>query len=390
MKSCIILAPHLEYPLRNGADIYVEKISRYLSIGCGQVSLLGTNTLTNYENGTQVAQEHYENSIRSKYWAAMRTLVFRTNYLAEKFLTPAFKTQAEVLMAQRPNDLLICSLTVTASFLKKNGTSCPIIILTENDEVAWFRNQRRHSHNPLQKLSALFSEQWSVRFLRQHAQEYIYIHITEADQVGYEQIMPGHRCFVVPAGVNIENFSNNMPWDGIIRLLFVGSLSVKMSYDALFFFQKRFWPVLKDEFGENIEMTVLGSRPSMGVRQLCRREKWKLLADASEEKLYTQYGRATFAVLPFPYTTGAKLKLLSALAVGLPVLCTTNMKILPGQEFAPNLYSDEPREWRDHLNTFNLTGITSEQRASCQHYASQYSWEIIAADMARKLCDLGV
>jgi len=378
----IILAPHLKFPTRNGGDIYIERLGCHLSTYRTPVYILGADTLTRYEMGGMTSQRDFPNSLRTKSWAGIRTLMFRSHYFIEKFLTKEYRQKAKELALEYPDALFVYSLISSASL---ELTAKPAIIITQNDEIAWLRTQSRSSNNLLQKVVSRISEDWLKSFLQNHVKRYFFAHITENDYQGYKHWLPGHNGFVVPAGVEISKLSGHVPWDGKIRLLFTGNLSVKMNYDALVFFQKNFWPVLKDSFKEKIELTVLGSQPIAGVRQLCQRENWRLLPDASEEELKTQYRHATFAILPFSYTSGAKLKLLGALAAGLPVLATLNMKILPGQDFSPNLYSDEPQEWLGHLQAFSATGLSHEQRSACQQYASQFCWDKVAADLDRNL-----
>jgi glycosyltransferase involved in cell wall biosynthesis len=386
-NKIIILAPHLKYPPRNGGDIYVEKIGYNLSLFREQVTILGAHTVTYYNNGETTNQQAFQNDFRVKFWAALRTLALNSHYLIEKFLTNAYRQKASDLVLDDPKATIIYSYISTASL---ELTTKPAIILTQNDEIAWFQDQCRFSKNPLQKRTARMSENWIKKFLQHRAEEFFFAHITEGDYHSYKRWMPGHNGFVVPVGVDIEAISNDLPLDGVIHLLFVGSLSSKMNCDALTFFQERFWGILKDEFKQRIELTVLGSQPTGVVRQLCMRENWQLISDASEEELHTQYKHATFAILPFPYTNGAKLKLLNALAAGLPVLATSNMKILDGQVFAPNLYSDEPQEWLSHIREIKDTGILPSQRLSCQQYAGRYTWREIAANMDNKLRELGM
>ena len=384
-QKIVLLAPHLKFPLHNGGDIYIDKLGCHLSLYRKPVFIVGTNMVVQYEKGTIVKSSNFFNDLRTKKWAALRTLIFKSHYLSERYLTNAYCQKARELVQENPEALVIYSLISTASLdLKK----VPTIIITQNDEIAWFEDQYLFSVNPLQKLTAQISKKWIIEFLNHHARKFLFVHITENDYESYQRWMPGHSGFVVPAGVDIPKLSSNFSLDGNLRLLFVGSLGVKMNYDALIFFQKRFWPVLKQEFSEKIEIIVLGSRPSKQVRRLCQREGWQLFPDASDEELQLQYNRASFAILPFPYTSGVKLKLLNSLAVGLPVLATTNMCMMPHQEFFPNLYSDDPLKWRDHLRCFNTKDITLEQRNNCQKFASQYTWEKIAANMDRKLREL--
>ncbi len=386
-SSLIVLAPHIKYPLRNGGDIYAERIGRNLSLFRGQTIILGANTVTRCQNGEIVDQQFFQNDFRAKSWAALRVMTFNSHYLLEKFLTNAYRQKARELVRENPQAVIIYSFIASAQ-LKLETKSA--VILTHNDEIAWFQHQSQFSNNPLQKLASQVSENWIKKFLQKRAKDFFFAHATESDLKGYRQWDPEHNGFVVPVGVDMLKIPDDAPYDGTIRLLFVGSLGVKTNYDALVFFQQRFWTVLKDKFKQKIEMTVLGSQPSEAVRSLCEQENWQLFPDASEEKLCAQYGRATFMIAPFPYTNGAKLKLLNALAAGLPVLATVNMKYLSGQEFAPNLYSDEPQEWVSHLRKFKDTGVLPLQRALCRQYASQYSWKKIAADMNKKMRELGI
>ena len=179
--TVILLAPHLEYPLRMGMDIYAERLGRYLSNCRGEVVILGARTLTTYENGAMLRQELFENSLRTKNWSAVRTILKGSHYYVEKFLTPAYRAKAVEVISNHPDSLLMCSYIVSASLLSKRDVSRPIVILTLIDEIAWFQQQRHFYSNPLQKLTAYLSERWVRRFLREHASDFVYAHITEED-----------------------------------------------------------------------------------------------------------------------------------------------------------------------------------------------------------------
>jgi glycosyltransferase involved in cell wall biosynthesis len=340
-----------------------------------------------YEMGFAIRKNHFANNLRAKTCAALRTGVFKSHYLGEKFITSAYCQKAKEIVGENPDALVVYSLISTASLAL---TEKPAIIMTHNDEIAWFQNQFLFSNNLLYKLTARISENWTREFLTNHARDFVFVHITQNDYEGYKRWMPEHKAFVVPVGVDMQKISDNYHADGMIRLLFVGSLNVKMNYDALVFFRQRFWPVLKEGLSGKIEVVVLGSQPTNQVRQLCRREGWQLFPDASDEELHSQYNQASFAILPYFYTNGAKLKLLNSLAAGLPVLATTNMNILPYQRFSPNLYSDDPQVWCNHVREFISTGVSLEQRLSCQEFASQYTWEKIATEMDKKLRQLEI
>ena len=384
-NTVIFMAPHLEYPPRNGGDIYIERLGRYLS-NLRKVIILAKNRQLTYLHEAIAQETFFSNETRPKISAAMRTVARRSHYLMERFITDDFMRQARELVAKNCDATILCSYLITTKIFDEMPFAAGRqAVFTQNDEIEWFRNQRKFSDNPGQKIVAWLSEQWVNKFLDQDAKKYLFIHINDLDFAGYEKRIPAHRAIIVPAGTDIHALPLLPDWDGTLRLLFSGSLSNKINYDALVFFEKHFWPTLKEQFGSQVQVYVAGSRPTTAVRRLCVAQGWQLFADISDDDLQRLFVQANFAILPFPYTTGAKMKLLNSLAGGLPVLATTIMNYLPGQNFLPNLYSDSPEEWIQHLRRFTHIGMSRQSRESCQKFAAQYSWKKITKQFDKDL-----
>ena len=387
-KKIIVLAPHLEYPTRNGADIYIERLSCYLSAYRVPVYILGLNTLTSYVMGANISQSYFSNRLRTKTWAAIRTLALRSHYLIEKFLTSAYRKKAKELVQENPEAIIVYSFISSCSLELEKKSS---IIVTHNDEIAFYRKQRVITKNPLQKLVASFSEKWLVSFLDKSMNDNVYVHITDADQKAYSNYIAQHRSIIVPAGAEYRHpVILAHPLDKTIHLLFCGSLSVKMNQDALLFFKDKFWGLLKGYFNEDIDIWIAGSHPTPSVVNLCKNQGWALHPDICDDDLYSLYEAATFGILPFEYSDGAKIKLLNCLAAGLPVLATNSVKTMPEQDFPPNLFSNDPNKWLEHLQKYRETSndILSG-RIACQQFALQYSWQKIAENLDSDLISMG-
>lgn len=379
----IFLAPHLIYPPRHGGDIYVERLACHISQFCGETHLLGANDLLTYRNGQLIKQQYYSRGFRSKTVAALRVLAYGSHYYIEKFITPDFKSLTAQLLAEHPSESIVCSYLATTSLLQSLNWQGKSMTLTQNDEITWFEHQFNTLKNPLERMVARLSERWILNFLRKQGMKLTLAHITLEDCLSYENYLPGHQSLIIPAGVDVAPLMPVTENDGKIHLTFAGSLSTHMNHDALQFFRDYFWDLFTTQL-PNLEMTVLGSAPSPRVEKLCRKSGWLLLPNLPDKEFRAALTQADFSVLPFPYTTGAKLKLLTSLAAGVPVLATTNMNILPGQNFTPNLYSDEPSVWLTHLKNFAVQGIGDSARQDCYEYACQYSWETITKNFFHK------
>jgi hypothetical protein len=160
-----------------------------------------------------------------------------------------------------------------------------------------------------------------------------------------------------------------------------------MNFDALDYFESRFYPIILQKAERPIKVVVAGSSPSQSVRQLCRRNRWELHADVSEDALSALYGRACFSILPFPYTNGAKLKLLYSISRGVPVLSTCNLssQLVDSSEVFPSLFSDSPEQWAMHLNQYGFSRRYQENTERLLTYAGKYSWESVTRDFVENV-----
>ena len=383
-RPCLGLAPHLEYPVRNGADILIDKKWARLSEYVPFVDIIGKDTITRYENGRVIRRLRYPNRHVSKIRASLNTLAKRSHYLLEKHMTRGFLEKAQLYLAKPEYKTVVCSFIWTAAILDKtsNIEDRLLCVETHNDELKWFENLRRSSTNPLVKLTAYFSERWARCFLDTHRTSFLFFHVSKADQEGYLERFPGHKSFVVPIGVDIV--PDVLPWradlvpSSKVRLLFVGSLGVKINLDALEFFREAFYPVLKESLAGDLEVLVVGSNPSGKVTRICRDMGWRLYSNVSDEELKHLYRMSTFSILPFRYTTGSKLKLLDSLANGVPYLATLEMRDQVEEILYPCLISSDPKEWLHHVRKVTRDGITSGERVALVDYARKHSWTAVA------------
>lgn len=382
-SPCLVIAPHLKYPTRNGADILIDKKWSHFSEYVPFVDIVGNEVVARYEQGKLVKESPHENVQVSKARAAFGTLSGGSHYLLEKFLTREFVGTARPYLLDSRYRTVIFSYVWTASMVQelpemKNRLYC---VETHNDELKWYRDLRRYSLNPLIKLTSYSSERWAQAFLDMHGSEFFFLHVSEADQKGFLERFPDLRSHVVPIGVD-EPAHDLSPVEDLtvpdkIRLIFVGSLNVKMNFDAIKLFRSRFYPILKDRLGGNVEVLVVGSNPSEGITKLCKSMGWRLHSNVSEQELEDLYRISTFSILPFSYSTGSKLKLLNSLSHGVPYLATLELRE-QAEELYPCLVSSEPDEWLDRIREIEKRGITSEHRSALKDYARKYSWKSIA------------
>ena len=390
-SPCLVLAPHLEYPLRNGADILIDRKWSQFSKYVPFVDIVGKNSVNRYENGQLMDRKLYENIDVSKKMAALKSMLNQSHYLFEKFVTNAFRRIGEAYLLKPEYRTVVFSFIYTAAILKKTieNDKKLYLIETHNDELRWFSQFMKKSLNPGVLLAAFFSKKWLTRFLREHEHNFLYIHVSKTDRDGYLQVAPFHRSIVIPVGVEKENLDVRCLEEvGLfkkVRLLFVGSLSVETNFEALKFFGDKFFPVLKENFGNCLEILIVGSKPSAAIERLCGRMGWRLLGNVSDQELRYLYSISMFSILPFQYTTGGKLKLLKSLGNGVPYLATPVIGDQIEKVLYPCLISGDPKEWLTHIKTIRKRGVTESERVALIDSTKEYSWSSVAYKMFQSL-----
>lgn len=114
-------------------------------------------------------------------------------------------------------------------------------------------------------------------------------------------------------------------------LLFVAGFGHPPNETALMWFADNVLPSLRQRF-PSLRMAVVGSNPTQRVRNLAD-EVISVHADVPDHQLAAWYGRARVAVVPLRYGAGVKLKVVEAMARGLPLVTTpVGIQGLPGAE----------------------------------------------------------
>lgn len=125
---------------------------------------------------------------------------------------------------------------------------------------------------------------------------------------------------VVPNGVDIEYFTPR-PDPGGTRLLFCGRLDQLANKGAITFFFKSIWAELADRVS-TIEIDVVGKNPPAWLRELSLRDS-RVHVPGFVEDVRPYFQKATMFVCPIMDGGGTRLKILDALAMGMPIVSTT-------------------------------------------------------------------
>lgn len=103
-------------------------------------------------------------------------------------------------------------------------------------------------------------------------------------------------------------------------LLFTGAMDYYANIDGVVWFAKEIFPLIKGEIPE-IEFYIVGSNPTEEVKALSNNDGIKVTGYVSDTREYLKKG--TVAVVPLRIARGIQNKVLEAMAMGLPVVTTS-------------------------------------------------------------------
>jgi polysaccharide biosynthesis protein PslH len=138
---------------------------------------------------------------------------------------------------------------------------------------------------------------------------------------------PSANVHVVPNGIDTSYFSPDELAD--IRgndaapaskrcILFVGSMDYHANVDAAIWFAREMWPAIAQKHPE-LEFLIVGRNPPPALRELASS---RVRVTGTVQDVRPFYACAAAAVVPLRVGSGTRLKILEAMAAGVPVVST--------------------------------------------------------------------
>ena len=200
----------------------------------------------------------------------------------------------------------------------------------------------------------------------------------------------GRACHTVPLGIDIDRISTDRAPVDPPRLLFVGSFSHAPNRTAAEFLVDKIWPGIAN-YRQDMEM-ILAGRGSRGFLRAHGRGDSSIKALGFVEDLTDLYRRCRLFIAPLTEGGGIKIKILDAMARGIPVVTTP----LGAEGIARD---DEHALWisrsdADFADTVRAALDDETEAAACAARArtiieARFGWPAIAARMTELFSNLG-
>lgn len=355
----LFLTPQLPYPLEQGTAIrnfnLIAQVARrhkvaLLSFAEGSVANVGPLRELCDPLVTIPAPER-------SMAARLRTLLTSSDPdMSHRLASPAFAQALRSLLFEQSFDVLQIEGIEMApyGFMARQwrGVHTPAIVF--DDHNAEYVLQRRaletDRRHPRRWPAAVYSlMQW--RRLAEYERRVCrssdaVLAVSRADAQALAELAPDIRPVVVPNGVDTEYYRPNLP--DVLPLqhpavVFTGKMDFRPNVDAMLWFYRHVWPRVLDEIPE-AHGYIVGKNPDPRLAALA--DEPGVIVTGHVPDILPYFGGADVYVVPLRIGGGTRLKVLEAMAAGLPIVTTS--RGAEGIDLTPDVHArvaDRPADY---------------------------------------------
>jgi glycosyltransferase involved in cell wall biosynthesis len=294
------------------------------------------------------------------------------------YMSPAMRTALEEACRQ-PFDAVHLESVHMAGYLPLfRALGLPVLCDWHNVESEIMQRYAANSASPWRSAYARYTARRMQRLecfiLREGFAQIVCSRRERDDLLGR---VPGSRIAVVENGVDTRTQAPCGPADGRRRLVFVGQMSYHANIEAAVQFTRSVWPLVRSRFPA-WTLTLVGSDPAPAVRDLARTPGIQVTGTVPDIRPY--YRDAIAAIVPLQVGGGTRLKILEAMAAGVPVVSTAlgaeGLEISPGENI---LIAGTAEDWVNHLSALARDAAlwAAVARSGRELVAARYDWEFL-------------
>jgi sugar transferase (PEP-CTERM/EpsH1 system associated) len=333
------LAPRVCWPLDTGAKLRNYHLGRVLSEHA-HVSLLA---FIHDGEPLEIPGNSYQQVLTVRrepgytFSKILRGAVSRTPLPLLNYTTESMSRALEGILAETDFDIVQVESIHMMGYLPliRATRSQPLIVCDwHNIESELMSRYSEREGNIIRRWYARRTARL-MRNFEQHALDEFDAHVTvsERDAERLRSLNSKARIFVIENGVDAAHYSEEQlehaferwrtqqaPRDSPNRIVFVGSMDYHANIDGAVSFAREVWPQLRERKPELI-FTIVGRDPAPEVCELASIPGIEVTGTVDDVRPY--YREAIAAVVPLKVGGGSRLKILEAMAAGVPVVSTT-------------------------------------------------------------------
>ncbi|MBU1752352.1 TIGR03087 family PEP-CTERM/XrtA system glycosyltransferase [bacterium] len=274
-------------------------------------------------------------------------------------------------------DLIFVVCSSMAQYVFNNDSMHKVIDLMDVDSEKWFQYAKRtyFPHSWVYSLEAKRLRRYETD-INKVFNNCIVVTQEEKRIFSLFSLYP-NKIHVISIGVDEEYFKPLAQEYIPNTIVFTGAMDYFPNIDAMIFFCKEIFPLIKEKL-PNIILYIVGNSPTQEVQQLANNKDIIVTGYVEDTRPYI--GKAAVCVVPVRVAQGIQNKILEAMVMGTPVVTTSfGFKGIEGSEKGKNIVV------ADDKNEFAEKVIEILQNRALRDYLSQngkqlmeqrYGWDM--------------
>ena len=217
------------------------------------------------------------------------------------------------------SDLAYAYSSSMGAFLERHGSKPRVMHFGELDSDKW----RQYAGSATFPMSWVYAREQRtlLEFERRIARSFSEnVVCTPLEEQVFRARIPDASCVVLRNGVDLERFHPRANAPEPNEIVFTGVMDYHPNVDGCVWFAREILPLVRARVPA-VRFTIVGSSPTRAVRELAALEGVRVTGFVPDTREHLR--RATLAVAPLRIARGIQNKVLEALAMGLPLVGTT-------------------------------------------------------------------
>ena len=297
----------------------------------------------------------------------------RPRSVTDEFI-PAMKEDVRKIVADIKPDV-IAAVTMGAAEYIPFDAGVPVILDNHNCEFAVLRRNALKHKSPVKRLRYLLGAEkyrrYEVDFCRKCA---AIAAVSESDKGMLAKAgVLSDRIFVVPNAVDTEYYEGVKRQPDKNLLLYNGALTYRANRDAALYFAKGIYPLIAEKMPEAV-LEITGKTEGVNLEGIKDRPGIRLTGYVDD--IREELAKAAVCVVPLREGGGSRLKILEAMAAGVPVVSTSvgaeGIEVTRGKNI---LIADTPKDFAEAVIslTNNDTLADNLAKAAKEFVSTNYS-----------------
>lgn len=396
----LVLSPYLPWPLHSGNVVRIYGILRGLA-GRGHEVVL----LAGYD-GPPLPDDHpvkilcrevrfYRPPSRARQarpvLAALVSVLSPLPYTAAKFGGRTVQWSIREILESDHFDLILANFAFMAHLIPADLARNTPVVLDEHESEGLLWRQYLRQGGIAKRAFALLNLVKMGWFQKAVSSRIVVMLSASEREASFARTFLPQRVklWAVPNGVDTdflapaapENLDNH-------SIILCGSFGVYRNREAAIWFVRQVLPRVREAIPD-VEFWIVGSNPPPEVRQLAEFPGVHVTGTVEDVRPY--YARAAVSVAPYRYGEGTKLKVLEAMASGVPVVSTTigcqGINVRDGEHL---LVADTTEAFTDCVVGLLRSATRRHEigtRARCL-IEQEYAWTKIVGALESKLAEV--